>query len=92
MNMDAVWRLELAYTQGEEQPRDLWGHQETDMLRYVIGFDKNIIIPELGTRSAFLFSTQLFGEHILDHVADMPNDEDNWIATMLFKGFYKNNA
>ncbi len=91
MNMDAVWRLELAYTQGEEQPRDLWGHQETDMLRYVIGFDKNIIIPELGTRSAFLFSTQLFGEHILDHVADMPNDEDNWIATMLFKGFYKNN-
>jgi len=91
MNMDAVWRLELAYTEGEEMPRDTDGHKETDMLRYVIGFDKNIIIPELGTRSAFLFSTQLFGEHILDHEADMPNDEDNWIATMLFKGFYKNN-
>jgi len=91
MDMDAVWRLELAYTEGEEMPRDTDGHKETDMLRYVIGFDKNIIIPELGTRSAFLFSTQLFGEHILDHEADMPNDEDNWIATMLFKGFYKNN-
>ncbi|MBS97460.1 MAG: DUF1302 domain-containing protein [Oceanospirillaceae bacterium] len=91
MNMDAVWRVELAYSEGEEQPRDLNGHKETDMLRYVIGFDKNLVIPQLGTRSAFLISTQLFGEHILDHEADMPNDEDNWIATALFKGFYMNN-
>jgi len=91
MNMDAVWRLEMAYTQGEEQPRDLNGHKETDMLRYVIGFDKNLVIPSLGTSSAFLISTQLFGEHILDHEKDMPNDEDNWIATALVKGFYMNN-
>lgn len=91
MSQDAVWRLELAYTEGEELPRDLNGHKETDMLRYVIGFDKNLIIPELGTSSAFLISAQLFGEHILDHEVDMPNDEDNWIATLLFKGWYKNN-
>uniref|UniRef100_UPI00260D93DB DUF1302 family protein n=1 Tax=uncultured Neptuniibacter sp. TaxID=502143 RepID=UPI00260D93DB len=91
MDMDAVWRLEVAYTEGEEQPRDLNGHKETDMLRYVIGFDKNLVIPSLGTSSAFLISTQLFGEHILDHEVDMPNDEDNWIATGLFKGWYKNN-
>ena len=91
MNMDAVWRLEVAYTEGEEQPRDLNGFKETDMLRYVIGFDKNLVIPSLGTRSAFLISTQLFGEHILDHEVDMPMDEDNWIATALFKGWYKNN-
>ena len=91
MDQDAVWRLETAYTQGEEQPRDLDGFKETDMFRYVVGFDKNIIIPALGTRSAFLLSTQLFGEHILDHEADMPNEENNWIATMLFKGWYVNN-
>ncbi len=91
MDMDAVWRMEVAYTQGEEQPRDLNGNAETDMLRYVIGFDKNLVIPSLGTSSAFLISTQLFGEHILDHEADMPMDEDNWIATALFKGWYKNN-
>ena len=91
MDMDAVWRMELAYTQGEEQPRDLNGNAETDMFRYVIGFDKNLVIPSLGTSSAFLISTQLFGEHILDHEADMPMDEDNWIATALFKGWYKNN-
>ncbi|WP_036552537.1 DUF1302 family protein [Neptunomonas japonica] len=91
MGMDAVWRLEMAYTQGEEQPRDTDGHKETDMLRYVIGFDKNIILPELGTRSAFLLSTQLFGEHILDHERDMPNEADNWVGTLLFKGWYMNN-
>lgn len=91
MAMDAVWRLEMAYTQGEELPRDTDGHKETDMVRYVIGFDKNIMIPALGTGSAFLLSTQLFGEHIQDHEADMPNEQDNWIATALFKGWYKNN-
>lgn len=91
MAQDAVWRLELAYTEGEELPRDTNGYKETDMLRYVIGFDKNMVIPELGTGSAFLLSAQLFGEHILDHEVDMPNDEDNWIATFLFKGWYKNN-
>lgn len=91
MDMDAVWRMEMAYTEGEELPRDAWGHHETDMLRYVIGLDKNLVIPELGTSSAFLISTQLFGEHILDHLSDMPNKEDNWIATALFKGWYMNN-
>lgn len=91
MAMDAVWRLELAYTEGEELPRDTDGHKETDMLRYVVGFDKNIIIPSLGTGSAFLLSAQLFGEHILDHEVDMPNEEDNWIGTLLFKGWYMNN-
>lgn len=91
MATDAIWRLELAYTEGEELPRDTDGHRETEMARYVIGFDKNQVIPALGTRSAFLISAQLFGEHILDHVEDMPNEEDNWIATFLFKGFYVNN-
>ncbi|WP_299198904.1 DUF1302 family protein [uncultured Amphritea sp.] len=91
MNQDAVWRLEMAYTEGEELARDTDGYKKTDMLRYVIGFDKNLIIPALGTSSAFLLSTQLFGEHILDHERDMPNKKDNWIATLLFKGFYMNN-
>jgi len=91
MALDAVWRLEVAYTEGEELPRDLDGHKETEMARYVIGFDKNQVIPALGTNSAFLISAQLFGEHILDHEEDMPNEENNWIATFLFKGFYVNN-
>ncbi|MEH6628402.1 MAG: DUF1302 family protein [Motiliproteus sp.] len=91
MAMDATWRVEVALTEGEEMPRDTDGHKETDMFRYVIGFDKNQVIPALGTRSAFLISAQMFGEHILDHEADMPNEEDNWIGTFLFKGWYLNN-
>ena len=91
MNQDAVWRLETSYTQGEEQPRDAYGYKKTDMFRYVIGFDKNIVMPALGTSSAFLLSTQLFGEHILDYEVDMPNEKDNYIATLLFKGWYINN-
>ncbi|WP_026244454.1 DUF1302 family protein [Dasania marina] len=91
MDMDATWRIELAYSEGEEMPRDTDGHKETDMVRYVIGYDKNLVLPFLQTNSAFLISAQVFGEHILDHEIDMPNDEDNWIATFLFKGFYKNN-
>jgi len=89
--MDSVLRLELAYSEGEEFPRDTDGYKETDIVRYVVGLDKNLVIPSLGTGSAFLISTQLFGEHILDHENDMPNKQDNWIATLLFKGWYKNN-
>lgn len=89
--IDAVWRLETSYTEGEELPRDTDGHKKTDMFRYVVGFDKNLVIPALGTTSAFLISAQIFGEHILDHEVDMPNDEDNWISTLLIKGWYINN-
>jgi len=88
--IDAVWRLETSYTQGEEQPRDTNGYKETDMVRYVVGFDKNIVIPALAS-SAFLISAQVFGEHILDHEIDMPHEEDNWIGTLLIKGWYINN-
>lgn len=91
MNTDATWRVEAAYTQGEELARDLDGHKETDIARYVIGMDKNIIIPALGTRSAFLLSMQVFGQHVLDHEDDMPDAEKNWTGTLLFKGFYMNN-
>ncbi|WP_255611641.1 DUF1302 domain-containing protein [Marinobacterium arenosum] len=86
--MDAVWRLETTYTHGEELPRDTDGHKETDMLRYVIGFDKNQLIPALNETRAFLISAQLFGQHILDYETDMPDFEDNWIGTLLVKGWW----
>jgi hypothetical protein len=88
--IDAVWRLETTYTEGEELPRDTDGHKETDMFRYVIGFDKNQIIPVLNRTRAFMISAQLFGEHILDHERDMPNYKDDWIGTLLLKGWWMN--
>lgn len=90
MGLDATARLEVAFTEGEELPADIDGHNETDMWRYVVGLDKNLIIPSLSS-SAFLISGQVFGEHIAEHRADMPNKEDNWIATLLVKGWWMNN-
>ena len=91
MGTDATWRLESAYTEGEELPRDTDGHKETPVVRYVVGMDKNIMIPALGSRSAFLLSAQVFGQSIQDHEKDMPEARDNWIGTLLFKGWYMNN-
>ena len=86
--MDAVWRLESTFTAGEELPRDTDGHKETDIIRYVVGYDKNQLIPMLNAKRAFLISAQVFGQHILDHEVDMPDYENNWIATLLFKGWW----
>ncbi len=86
--MDAVWRLETTYTEGEEFARDKDGHKETDVFRYVVGYDKNQVIPFLNKRRAFLISAQVFGQHLLDHVHDMPDYKENWIGTFLFKGWW----
>lgn len=88
--IDSILRLETTYTKGEELPRDQNGHKETDMFRYVLGVDKNQMIPWLNPRRAFLISAQVFGEHILDHESDMPNFKDNWTGTLLFKGWWMN--
>ncbi|MEH6577148.1 MAG: DUF1302 family protein [Amphritea sp.] len=89
-DIDSVLRLETTYTEGEEVPALVGGFAETDMFRYVLGLDKNVVIPALSS-SAFLFSGQLFGEHILDYRDDLPNEEDNWIGTLLVKGWWMNN-
>lgn len=87
--MDAVWRLESTYTQGEELFRDNNdGFKETDMLRYVIGFDKNQMIRVLNNKRAFLISAQVFGQHVLDYETHMPDYEDNWTGTLLVRGWW----
>lgn len=98
--IDTVFRVETAYTSGEEFANTLRErlYSESDVLRYVIGADKNISIPLLNETQSFLFSGQLFGQHILDHEreqrtygeAGIPDWEHNWTATLLIKGFYMN--
>ncbi|NVD37137.1 DUF1302 family protein [Marinobacter lutaoensis] len=98
--IDTVFRVETAYTSGEEFANTLRKelYSESDVLRYVIGADKNIFIPALNESQAFLFSGQIFGQHILDHEreqrtygeAGIPDWEHNWTATLLIKGFYMN--
>ena len=98
--IDTVFRVETAYTSCEEFANTLRKelYSESDVLRYVIGADKNIFIPALNESQAFLFSGQIFGQHILDHEreqrtygeAGIPDYEHNWTATLLMQGFYMN--
>jgi hypothetical protein len=110
--IDTVFRVELAYTDGEEFANTLEERlfSESDVIRYVIGADKSIFIRSLNKTKAFLFSFQLFGQHLLDHEeedtfrsgtlhpvsgspyeeAGMPDWEENWISTLLIKGWWMN--
>jgi len=98
--IDTVFRFEVAHTEGEEFANTLQSRlfSESDVTRYVIGADKNIFIPFLNPGRAFLFSGQLFGQHIYEHQledrplgkAGMPDWEQNWIGTLLVKGWWMN--
>lgn len=93
-------RIEFAWTTGEEFANTLRPRlfSESNVARYVIGWDRPTFIPFLNKRRAFLLSAQLFGQHILDHELEsgplgkvgIPDWEDNWIGTFLFKGWWKN--
>lgn len=98
--IDTVIRMEAAYTQGEEFADTLSPdlYSESDVFRFVIGADKNIMIPALNKSRAFLFSAQIFGEHLLDHRAETATLgetgfaawKSNHIATLLMKGWWMN--
>ena len=98
--IDTVFRVEVAYTEGEEFANTLERRlfSESDVVRFVIGADKNIFIRPLNKTRAFLFSAQIFGQHILDHetasatlgTVGMPDWEVNHIATFLVKGWWMN--
>ncbi|MDX9766546.1 MAG: hypothetical protein RBT51_04325 [Ectothiorhodospiraceae bacterium] len=103
--LKSVFRVETAYTSGEEFANTLQPelYSESDVLRYVIGWDRPTFIPFLNDRRAFLLSAQLFGQYLMDHEletltdvngdsfkAGMPDWKWNHIATFLIKGWYKN--
>ncbi|MEW8045350.1 MAG: DUF1302 family protein, partial [Candidatus Thiodiazotropha sp.] len=99
-DIKSVFRVEAAYTQGEEFANTLRPelYSESDVFRYVVGWDRPTFIPFLNERRAFLLSAQLFGEYLVDHERDtingieagIPNWEINHIGTLLIKGWYKN--
>lgn len=98
--LKSVVRAEVAYTQGEEFANTLRPRlfSESDVVRWVVGIDRNTFIPFLNKNRAFLISGQIFGQHLLDHEleqrqfgpAGIAEWEDNYIATLLVKGFYQN--
>ena len=96
----AAVRVEAAYTTGEEFANtarsDLFS--KNDVFRAVIGLDRPTFIPFISETSATLISGQLFYQHIFNHEwhqaalgpVGMPDWEDNFIATLLIKGFLRN--
>lgn len=96
----SVIRMEAAITKGEEFPSTMQPRlfKESKVVRYVIGLDRPTFIPLLNKDRTFLISGQIFGQHLLDHEqADgplgrigMPDWKDNWIGTLLVKGWYQN--
>ncbi|MCU7809715.1 MAG: DUF1302 domain-containing protein [Candidatus Thiodiazotropha sp. (ex Notomyrtea botanica)] len=99
-DIKSVFRVETAYTQGEEFANTLKPelYSESDVFRYVVGWDRPTFIPFLNERRAFLLSAQLFGQYLVDHErqdvngieAGIPDWELNHIGTFLMKGWYKN--
>ncbi len=101
-SLKSVVRVEAAYTQGEEFANTLEAdlYSDSDVFRWVLGVDRNTFIPFLNKKRAFLISGQIFGEHLLDHELEqaalgpvgIPNWKDNYIATLLIKGWYKSDT
>lgn len=96
-SVDAAVRLEGAFTRGEEfansaRPRLF---STNKVLRAVVGVDRPTFIPFVSRTRATLISAQLFWQHIFDHERrdgplgqiGMPDWEDNFIGTLLIKGF-----
>ena len=96
----AAMRVETAFTDGEEfsntAREELFS--KNNVFRSVIGIDRPTFIPFISQTSATLISAQLFYQHIFNHEwkqgslgpVGMPDWEDNFIATLLMKGFLRN--
>ena len=99
-DIKSVFRVEAAYTQGEEFANTLKPelYSESDVFRYVVGWDRPTFIPILNDRRAILLSAQLFGQYLVDHEretvngieAGIPDWKLNHIGTFLMKGWYQN--
>ena len=97
--LKTAFRTEFAWTTGEEFANTARSRlfSESGVVRWVLGADRPTFIPFLNKRRAFLFSAQVFGQHLLDHelidgplgTVGMPDWKYNFISTLLIKGWYK---
>ncbi|MCZ6896056.1 MAG: DUF1302 domain-containing protein, partial [Gammaproteobacteria bacterium] len=98
----SAFRVELAFTNGEEfadtsKPRLF---SQSNVIRWVVGWDRPTYIRFLNPNRTFLLSAQMFGQHLLNHEyfsspfggakIGFMDWEYNFIGTFLFQGFYMN--
>ncbi len=99
-SIESTFRIEFAHTNGEEfantSKPDLYS--ESNVIRWVVGWDRPTWIKLLNPDRTFILSAQIFGQHILDHdlfktdfgEVGMPDWKDNFIGTFLIQGNYMN--
>lgn len=101
-SIKSAMRVEFAYTDGEEfaNTADERLFSESDVIRWVVGWDRPTYIRFLNPNRTFLLSAQVFGQHLIDHERftnpfsggkiGFQDWDHNLIATFLFQGFYMN--
>lgn len=70
----SAFRVELAWTTGEEfaDTSKVRLFSESDVIRWVVGWDRPTYIRFLNPNRTFLLSAQIFGQHLLDHESFNP--------------------
>lgn len=65
----SAFRVEFAFTDGEEFADTSKARlfSESNVIRWVVGWDRPTYIRALNPNRTFLLSAQMFGQHILDH-------------------------
>ncbi|MGH8596162.1 MAG: DUF1302 family protein, partial [Gammaproteobacteria bacterium] len=98
--IESTFRVEFAHTNGEEFANTLKPQlfSESNVIRWVVGWDRPTWIKFLNPDRTFILSAQIFGQHLIDHdliklptgEAGMPDWKDNFIGTFLIQGNYMN--
>lgn len=98
--LDAAFRLEAAYTSGEEFANTARPalYSSNDVFRSVVGIDRPTFIPFINKYRTTLFSAQIFYQHIFNHELytgplgkyGMADWENNVTLTLLTKAFLMN--
>ena len=97
----SAFRVEVAHTSGEEfaDTSKTRLFSESDVVRWVIGWDRPTYFKWLNPRRTFLLSGQIFGQHLLDHESmnhpltgsqiGFQNRKSDFLGTLLIQGFYR---
>lgn len=98
----SAFRIEFAWTDGEEfaDTSQVRLFSESNVIRWVVGWDRPTYIRFLNPNRTFLLSAQVFGQHLIDHQRfenpisgghiGFQDWDHNFIMTFLFQGFYMN--
>ena len=97
----SAFRVEVAHTSGEEfaDTSKTRLYSESDVVRWVIGWDRPTYFKWLNPKRTFLLSGQIFGQHLLDHESiahpltgaqiGYQSRKSDFLGTLLIQGFYR---